>query len=142
VIRVLADANVLVSAAIAKDPDSPPAVILDAALDGRIELVTSPALLAETASVLARPRMRRYLTVDEAERFVGDLASVTDLTADAPLPHPAVCRDPADDYLVALAGTAGVEAIVSGDLDLLSLEPRVAAVIKPRALLELIAAER
>lgn len=141
-IRVLADANVLVSAAIAKDPDSPPAVILDAALDGRIELVTSPALLAETASVLARPRMRRYLTVDEAERFVGDLASVTDLTADAPLPHPAVCRDPADDYLVALAGTAGVEAIVSGDLDLLSLEPRVAAVIKPRALLELIAAER
>jgi predicted nucleic acid-binding protein len=86
--------------------------------------------------------MRRYLTVDEAERFVGDLASVTDLTADAPLPHPAVCRDPADDYLVALAGTAGVEAIVSGDLDLLSLEPRVAAVIKPRALLELIAAER
>lgn len=141
-IRVLADANVLVSAAIAKDPDSPPAVILDAALDGRIELVTSPALLAEIASVLARLRMRRYLSLDEAQRFVGDLASVTALIADAPLPHPAVCRDPADDYLVALAGTAGVEAIVSGDLDLLSLEPHAAAVIKPRALLERIAAER
>jgi len=141
VIRVLADANVLVSAAIAKDPDSPPAVILDAALDGRIELVTSPALLAEIASVLARPRMRRYLSVDEAQRFVGDLASVTAVTADAPLPHPAVCRDPADDYLVALAGTAGVEAIVSGDLDLLSLPPHVAAVINPRTLIERIAAE-
>jgi predicted nucleic acid-binding protein len=55
VIRVVADANVLVSAALAGDADSPPAVILDAALDGRIELVTSPALLVEIGVVLARP---------------------------------------------------------------------------------------
>jgi uncharacterized protein len=142
VIRVLADANVLVSAAIPKDPDSPPALVLDAALDGRIELVTSPGLLAEIASVLSRPRMRRYLSLDEARRFVADLASVTALSADAPLPHPAVCRDPGDDYLVALAEASGVEAIISGDLDLLSLEPHVTAIITPRALIERIAAGR
>jgi len=34
---------------------------LDAALDGRLELVTSPLLLRELASVLARPRLRKYL---------------------------------------------------------------------------------
>jgi putative PIN family toxin of toxin-antitoxin system len=142
VIRVVADANVLVSAALARDADSPPAVILDAVLDGRIELVTSPQLLVEIGAVLARPRMRRYLSLEEAERFVGDLASLTALHADAPLPHPAVCRDPADDYLLALAAASGVEAIVSGDLDLLSLEQTDPVVVTPRALLERMAAER
>lgn len=141
-IRVVADANVLVSAVITRDPNSPPAVILDAVLDGRVELVTSPQLLAEIGAVLARPRMRRYLSLDEAERFVGDLASLTALHADAPLPHPAVCRDTADDYLLALAVASDVEVIVSGDLDLLSLEQIDPAVVTPRALLERMAAER
>jgi putative PIN family toxin of toxin-antitoxin system len=117
-------------------------VILDAVLDGRVELVTSPQLLAEIGAVLARPRMRRYLSLDEAERFVGDLASLTALHADAPLPHPAVCRDTADDYLLALAVASDVEVIVSGDLDLLSLEQIDPAVVTPRALLERMAAER
>jgi uncharacterized protein len=139
VIRVVADANVLVSAAITRDATSPPAAILDAALDGRIELVTSPQLLMEIGAVLARPRMRRYLSLDEAERFVGDLGRLTALHADAPLPYPAVCRDAADDYLVALAVASGVDAIVSGDLDLLSLEQPDPVVVTPRALLELAA---
>jgi predicted nucleic acid-binding protein len=47
VIRVVADANVLVSAAITRDTSSPPAAILDAALDGLVELVTSPQLLLD-----------------------------------------------------------------------------------------------
>ena len=135
-IRVLADANVLVSAALSRDPRAPSVLVFDAALDGRIELITSPALLAEVASVLARPRLRRYLSIDEAERFVADLAGVTSLTADPPPPHPAVCRDPADDYLVALAYSANADAIVTGDLDLLSLEKPGLSVITPRELIE------
>ncbi|MGA8364092.1 MAG: PIN domain-containing protein [Solirubrobacteraceae bacterium] len=43
--RVVADANVLVSAALARSPQAPSVLTLDAALDGRIELVTSPLLL-------------------------------------------------------------------------------------------------
>jgi predicted nucleic acid-binding protein len=34
-----------------------------------------------------------------------------------------VCRDPRDDYLVALATARGAEAIVTGDLDLLAINP-------------------
>jgi len=97
VIRVVADANVLISAVLARSPTAPSALVLDAALDGRIQLVSSPSLLAEITSVLTRERLRRYLSLDEAERFVVDLASQTALGTDAPKPHPAICRDPADD---------------------------------------------
>jgi predicted nucleic acid-binding protein len=88
--RVIADANVLVSAALARSPQAPSVLTLDAALDGRIELVASPLLLREVAMVLARPRLQKYVSADEATRFVADLAAQTTLLVDLPDP-PAVC---------------------------------------------------
>jgi putative PIN family toxin of toxin-antitoxin system len=122
-LRVVADANVLVSAALARSPQAPSVLTLDAALDGRIELVTSPLLLREIAMVLARPRLRKYLSAEEAARFLADLAAQTILLVDPKDPPSAVCRDPRDDYLVALATASGAEAIVTGDLDLLEIDP-------------------
>jgi uncharacterized protein len=122
-LRVVADANVLVSAALARSPQAPSVLTLDAALDGRIELVISPLLLQEVAMVLARPRLQKYLSAEEAARFLADLAAQTILLVDPQDPHPAVCRDPRDDYLVALATSSGAEAIVTGDLDLLAIDP-------------------
>lgn len=135
-IRVVADANVLISAALARNPAAPSVAILDAAIDGRLELVTSPTLLGEVADVLARPRLRRLITEEEAARFVADLRALTALVSDAPPPHPALCRDPDDDYLLALATSAGADAIVTGDLDLLELEGVTTRVMTPRHLVE------
>jgi putative PIN family toxin of toxin-antitoxin system len=128
---VLADANVLVSAALSRESRAPSLLVLEAALDGRIEVITSPGLLGELASVLALPRLCRYLSLEEAERFVADLAGLTDLIADPPSPHPAVCRDPGDDYLVALAHAANAEVLVTGDVDLLCLEEPDVPVLTP-----------
>lgn len=112
-------------------------LVLDAALDGRAEPVTSPLLLREIVSVLSRPRLRKYVSADEATRFVADLAAQTTLLADPPGPHPAVCRDP-HDYLVALAEASGAEAIITGDLDLLAIDPAelAAEIITPRQFIE------
>lgn len=127
-IRIVADANVLVSAALARSPLAPSALVLEAALDGRVELLSSPLLLSEITSVLVRPRLRRYLSLDEAERFVADLTSQTTRVKDAPEPRPALCRDPRDDYLVALAVATEADALVTGDRDLLELpDPPVAS---------------
>jgi putative PIN family toxin of toxin-antitoxin system len=142
VIRVVIDANVLVSAALARDPAAPSLRAFDALLDERIEVVGCPVLLGEVASVLGRDRLRRYLSIDEAGRFVADLAAVMSLVADPPPPHPAVCRDPDDDYLVALARAARVDALVTGDRDLLVLEDIGVPVITPRALVEELADAR
>jgi len=137
-LRVVADANVLISAALARSPQAPSVLTLDAALDGRLELITSPLLLQEIASVLARPRLQKYISADEALRFITDLAAQTTLLTDPPGPHPAVCRDPRDDYLVALATASGAEAIVTGDLDLLTIDPNQLTidVITPRQLVD------
>jgi predicted nucleic acid-binding protein len=86
VIRVVLDANVLVSAALARDPAAPSVRAFDALLDGRIEAVGCPALLGEVAAVLRRERLRRYLSIEEARRFVADLAGIMTLVAD-PLSH-------------------------------------------------------
>jgi uncharacterized protein len=137
-LRVVADANVLVSAAIGRSPQAPSVLILDAALDGRIELVTSPALLREVTKVLARPRLRKYVSEDEAARFVADMAAQTALVVDPPAPHPAVCRDSDDDYLVALAKASKAEAVISGDGDLHAIDPSELAVeiLTPRQFVE------
>ncbi len=138
-IRVVLDANVLVSAALARDPAAPSVRAFDALLDGRIEAVGCPALLGEVAAVLGRERLRRYISIDEARRFMTGLAGVMTLAADPPTPYPAVCRDPGDDYLVALARATVVDALVTGDRDLLELEDMGVAVITPRELVERLA---
>ncbi|MGA3362620.1 MAG: putative toxin-antitoxin system toxin component, PIN family [Solirubrobacteraceae bacterium] len=140
--RVVADANVLVSAALGRSPKAPSVMALDAALDGRVELVTSPKLLAEVADVLGRPRLRRYLSTEEATRYVDDLAALTVRLNDPVEPHAAVCRDPRDDYLVALARSSGADAVVTGDLDLLAIDPNELEIeiLTPRLLVERLAA--
>jgi putative PIN family toxin of toxin-antitoxin system len=137
-LRVVADANVLISAALARSPNAPSVLTLDAALDGRLELITSPLLLGEIASVLARPRLRKYLTTEQALRFLTDLAGQTTLLTDPPPPHPAVCRDPHDDYLVALATASHADAIITGDDDLLAIDRHQLAIdiLTPRQLVD------
>jgi uncharacterized protein len=140
-LRVVADANVLISAALARSPNAPSVLILEAALDGRLDLVTSPQLLGEVTSVLKRPRLRKYLSTDEALRFVAGLATQTILVTDPPGPPAAVCRDPDDDYLVALATARHADAIVSGDPDLHAIDNKQLdiEILTPRQLVDRLA---
>jgi uncharacterized protein len=140
-LRVVADANVLISAAPARSPNAPSVLILEAALDGRLDLVTSPQLLGEVTSVLKRPRLRKYLSTDEALRFVAGLATQTILLTDPPGPPAPVCRDPDDDYLVALATARHADAIVSGDPDLHAIDNKQLdiEILTPRQLVDRLA---
>jgi putative PIN family toxin of toxin-antitoxin system len=135
--RVVADANVIVSAALGRSPESPSVRIIDAALDGRIQLVMSPLLLAEVADVLSRPRIRKRISAEDAQLFLADMAAQVVMFAD-PGDPPKVCRDPDDDYLVGLAQVSSADALISGDDDLLAVEPDRAGVdvLTPRQLID------
>ena len=133
-LRAVVDTNVLIAAAIT--PRGLCGRLLDAALDGRWQLVVSPQLLAELSTVLARGKFRRWLTEDDAHRFVADIRALSDVLADPPSPARQVTADPKDEFLVALAQVAGVAALVSGDphlTDLVDLDPPV---LTPAALWE------
>jgi putative PIN family toxin of toxin-antitoxin system len=135
VIRVVLDPNVIVSAAIGRDGASPPSQTIRLWYEGAIEVVVSPTLLSELSAVLARPKLRRYVTPAEAERIVASLQAEALIVPD-PAPEPGLTADPRDDYLVALARAAGVTALVSGDRHLTELDDPRPPVWTPRMLVE------
>jgi predicted nucleic acid-binding protein len=87
------------------------------------------------AGVLEREKFRRWVSTTDAEQFVQAVAGKAELHPDMPPPRP-VTRDPDDDYLVALADTAGA-LLVTGDADLLDADLDPPA-LTPRALLDLL----
>lgn len=80
-LRVVADPNILVSAAIA---GGNPQRIVDLAALGAIQLVACPHLLDELEAVLARDRFRRWRTREQLDRFVADLRTLADVYPDPP----------------------------------------------------------
>lgn len=90
--RVVLDPAVLVSALIS--PAGNPAALWDAVRDERIEIITSPWLLAELARVLARPKFRRYATMEEVEAFVEEVARYGTPLADPRTLHRSAATEP------------------------------------------------
>jgi putative PIN family toxin of toxin-antitoxin system len=132
-LRVVVDPNVAVSALIT--PNGITGQVMRAGLQGHYRMIVCPHLLGELEDVLRRPRLRRWFSEDDATEFVADLSGVADNYTD-PSDPPAICRDPDDDYLLALAVNANVDILVSGDDDLLALDEPPIEVISPRAFLD------
>jgi len=120
--RAVLDPSVLVSALIT--PTGTPAKLLAASRSGGFELIVSPLLLDELRLVLRRKKFRGYVDLDGADRYV-DLLQQDSAFADDPAGSPPIrCRDPDDDYLIALAHDRAA-ALVSGDDDLLELAGKI-----------------
>jgi len=117
--RAVLDTNVVVSALIW---GGIPFALLEAATEGRIDLITSPALLAELAEVLNRPHLSARLQrvrgpIGDALQFYAAFTiSVTPASAPRIVPN-----DPDDDQVIAAALAGQADIIASGDRHLLSL---------------------
>ena len=135
--RVVLDTNVFVSAAISTGA---PHRVVQAWLDRRpFDVVMCPELLAEVTEVMTeRPKLRRWLSLDDARAFVDRLATET-VMVDDPASVESMTRDQDDDYLIALARDQEADFLVSGDLDLLEWEGDDPAVISPADLEEILA---
>lgn len=118
-LRAVADVNVLVSAA--RSPNGLCGRLLEAAIDGRWRPVVSVMLLQELEDVLARPKFRDVLGQEATGRFLAGLLSIVEWANDPKGVPAALTRDPDDDYLLALARSAKVDVLISGDRDLTDL---------------------
>lgn len=133
--RALLDTNVLVSAILF---GGLPRQLLEAALIGELDLVTSPALLAELEGILTR---KFGFASTMAASIRAELESLSDVVE--PVPLKPVLRDAADDLVLATAVSGATDVIVTGDKELLALGSYEGVAIEsPRTFIDTRAGER
>jgi putative PIN family toxin of toxin-antitoxin system len=117
--RVVLDTNVLVSALIS--PSGPTDVLYQAWRNGRFALVTSLNQLDEFRRVTRYPRLASFLSPVAAGTMLNEIRL---LAAVVPkLPKVSVCRDPDDNFFLAMAQGGRADYLVTGDRqDLLPLQ--------------------
>ncbi|MGI9289481.1 MAG: putative toxin-antitoxin system toxin component, PIN family [Pseudomonadales bacterium] len=116
--RVVIDTNAWVSRLLIAD--SVPAKAVDKAL-AQTDVVVSEATMEELADVLSRDKWDRYVSLEDRQAFIRRLLHVTTMVP--VLSEITDCRDPKDNQFLALALDAEADCIVSGDKDLLVLQP-------------------
>jgi putative PIN family toxin of toxin-antitoxin system len=116
--RVVLDTNVLISAALS--PLGNPFACLRWVLDNAT-LIVSRELLEELETRLARPKFNKYVDHSRRRAFISDLslsAAHVELSGVV-----TVCRDPDDNKLLEIAIVGRADCLVTGDEDLLVLDP-------------------
>jgi putative PIN family toxin of toxin-antitoxin system len=132
VTRVVIDPGVLVSAFISPKKAAP-ALLVDAFLDGKVEVLVCPVLIAELTGVLEREKFVTHAAKGRAEAYIAVLRDRATMVEDA-TPDSPKTADADDDYLIALAQAHGVDAVVSGDRHLLDVASSELPVLTPREL--------
>jgi uncharacterized protein len=112
------DANVFVSAIISNQSKARQA--FDRAVDTGIILMSDP-VFSEISDVLLRPKFDRYIDRIERQNFIEDLLEIVNFVEITQ--QISECRDPKDNKYLELAACGGARLIVSGDNDLLVLNP-------------------
>ena len=116
--RFVFDANVLVSAFLFSQ--SKPRQALDKAQDIGIILLSS-SFFTELQEVLSRPKFDRYITLERRKELLENLVETAEfINVNEQINE---CRDPKDNKYLELAVSGKAECIITGDEDLLVLNP-------------------
>ena len=116
--RLVIDTNVFISAVVL--PRSVPRQAVDKALHDDIVLL-SESTMHELTEVLCRPKFDRYIRVEARALFLAQLASVAEFVPIIQLIRE--CRDPKDDKFLEVALNGRADVIITGDTDLLKMNP-------------------
>jgi uncharacterized protein len=116
--RFVLDNNILVSALLVKN-SAPFQVIKKVEAQG-ITLY-SEATLLELNQVLSRRKFIKYFTIEEKQEFIFKLVEKSELVKIEESIN--ICRDPKDDKFLELAVSGKADFIITGDQDLLVLNP-------------------
>lgn len=124
--RVLPDANVLISYLLPSSHETAITAIMEAVFAEDITLLVSDDLLQEMVeSIKTKPRLAKRITPQEADDLASSLQQISEILPPLPENIPAVSRDPKDDYLLAHALLGSADYLVTGDKGLLNLAERV-----------------
>lgn len=101
----------------------------------KIELVLSEQLRSELIEVTKRKKFQKYFGKEKVNELLKLMDFMgTDYEVEE---HPEICRDPKDNFLLGLIKVSHANYLVTGDQDLLVLNPYEGAeIIEPNQLLE------
>ena len=129
--RVVVDTNVLVSAALKQQSMPEMAALL---VERRGGLLKSLATEQQLFEVVARPRLASLID-PETQAWLKKLMAAAELVTITD--RIAACRDPTDGKFLELAVNGHADLIVSGDGDLLALNPfREIPIVTPAAFMQ------
>ncbi len=114
-LRIVVDTNLWISFIISKRYDA-----LDSMLySQRVRLLFSIELIEEIEATIAKPKLKKHLSGNALQEMLIAFDSYIDLiTVESEV---AICRDPNDDFLLALAKDGKADYLLTGDNDLLSI---------------------
>ncbi|MBD2483396.1 putative toxin-antitoxin system toxin component, PIN family [Planktothrix sp. FACHB-1365] len=113
------DANIIISAVLL--PESKPDLAIRKAQNSG-NILMSPEIWAELEQVLARPKFDRYISLEDRSKFLQDFFDTVILVMEV-TEKIQECRDPKDNKYLELAVNGQADYIITGDADLLVLNP-------------------
>ena len=115
-IRVIIDTNLFISFLIGKRLKG----LNELLVNSNVILIFSEQNIQEILMVSRREKFRKYFSKDKVNelitfiRIIGEVFEIGDCEE--------ICRDPKDDFLLALAKVGKADFLVSGDQDLLEIQ--------------------
>jgi len=114
--RVILDTNLLISFLLTKDFSELDKLISDK----DITLVYSYELINEFIEVSQRPKFKKYFDIRTLQQILDIIRDHSDfVNVESQIE---LCRDPKDDFLLALAKDGAATHLITGDNDLLELK--------------------
>lgn len=126
-LRLVLDTNVLISGLLIQN--SVPQQVYDYAIAQAVLLIFQ-VTLAEIECVLIKPKFDRYVSLEKRLRFMASLVTRAEQVGITESLE--ACRDPKDNHLLELAICDSASHLITGDQDLLVLNPfRTVEILKP-----------
>ncbi|PZX59904.1 hypothetical protein LV84_01113 [Algoriphagus ratkowskyi] len=114
--RVILDINILVSFLLTKDFSKVDQLFKD----GKLTLLFSQELLDEFLEVTQRPKFKKYFSTTDLQSLISKIRTQAEFILVTSSFQ--ICRDPKDNFLLALANDGKASHLITGDKDLLILE--------------------
>lgn len=116
-LKIILDTNVLISFLISKELN----FLDELFFSTNVKLLFSKESLHELFEVIERPKISKYFTSIKQDSLFNQLNQVSLLIDTKSKIN--VCRDPNDDFLLILAKDGKADYLITGDKDLLILNP-------------------
>ena len=114
--RIIIDTNVWISFLIGKELQN----LKDLILNDKVKIILTDQLINEIKLVTSRDKLKKYFDQDKVTELISLLDILTDKVKLRKVDK--ICRDPKDDFLLALAKESKANYLITGDKDLLDIK--------------------